>query len=58
MPNVTKVNINIDGYPIKTQISINLRRGYNWVDILCLEPKTLQNVFQLEGNTRLNPSIL
>lgn len=56
MPNVTKVNINIDGYPIKTQISINLRRGYNWVGYTMFRTETLQNVFQLESNTRLNPS--
>mgnify|MGYP006137969369 CR=1 FL=1 len=56
MSNVDKVQINLDGVPVQTQVSINLNRGYNWVGYTMFKAETLSNIFKLNGNTRLDPA--
>ena len=53
---ITTLDINIDGFPVKTTTVINLSPGYNWVGYTMFRPETLANTFLLSGNTRLDPA--
>lgn len=59
MPNVNTVTLNVDGFPVKTQVPIALKPGYNWIGYTMFRRDTLHNVFKLDTNDRLSiPSSL
>ena len=56
---INTVTLNIDGFPIKSQVDIVLKPGYNWIGYTMFRNETIDNVFKLNDTTVMdNPSAL